>query len=122
MLDQNKVTVNKVTLLDTIKANRDTHIAEYMQAASGYRVQLLGVLSGLLAALHDGSDVSLREAVMLAKPVNHVEDYNSIIKMLEMSVGDTATLSEDQFERYVMDDWNWKAQHRDISASYGVKR
>jgi hypothetical protein len=44
----------------------------------------------------------------LVYPVNHTEDYTRAIKMLELSLHDKASLSVQEFNQYVLNDWAWK--------------
>ena len=46
----------------------------------------------------------------LAHPVNHLEDYDRVINMLEFSVADKVSLSSDDFDAYVRNNWTWKEQ------------
>jgi hypothetical protein len=47
--------------------------------------------------------------VSLPFPEDHTKDYDHIIAMVEMSVDDLFELNQNDFARYVLDDWEWKA-------------
>jgi len=44
----------------------------------------------------------------LEKPENHSADYDSAIMKVKMSSFELISLSEQEFEKYVMNNWEWK--------------
>lgn len=54
----------------------------------------------------------------LVAPENYISDYIRAIAMLEMSVDDVISLSQIQFDQYVMDKWVWKDSFKAINATY----
>lgn len=46
----------------------------------------------------------------LAYPANHTTDYERAIRMMSASVYDEVKLSVNEFDRYVMNNWEWKNQ------------
>lgn len=117
-MNQDKVTIRKDSLLAAIKNNRTQHVRELHDANLGYRDQMLSKLRWFAAQVEANKDIEIRDLLQILKPFDHTSDYDRVIKMLEMSTGDEATLSEDQFEKYVMDEWHWKQQHVAMSSSY----
>lgn len=55
------------------------------------------------------STLSFNNNFGLTYPSCHQEDYNKIIKMIELSVYDEFKLNTNEFNNYVMNDWSWKA-------------
>jgi hypothetical protein len=51
---------------------------------------------------------------------DHTPDYDRIIRMVTMHIGDTFDLTESDFQAYVMDDWSWKRAFLDTSNSYAA--
>ncbi len=45
-----------------------------------------------------------------AYPVEHLADYDRAISKLEFSVADKVSLSAEDFDAYVLNNWSWKAQ------------
>jgi len=69
----------------------------------------------------NGSTFSVDDKVSnfnLTAPENHIEDYIRVLRMLNMSVEDKITLSEVQFNQYVMDNWHWTRSFKTMSATY----
>lgn len=114
-----RITVRKSELLSTIKANRDQHQKDYDEAYDGFRYQLDEQLTSHLARLKAGDIPPL--TINLTVPVNHVKDYDRVIRMLEMSTAEEATISETQFTQYVMDEWHWKGQFASTVQQYSSR-
>lgn len=103
-------------LLNAIKENRDRHRDIFLKAQEGYRIQLIKELDQMLADARDGK--KLRRFVTLPEPEDHTDDYDRVIKMLEMSVEEQLEIDETQFAMYVMDDWGWKKNWTTTNAAY----
>jgi hypothetical protein len=63
----------------------------------------------------------IRRSVTLTEPSNHVKDYDRVITMLEMSVDDTVTLDAQDFDRYVMDNWDGSRFALVTNTAYAAK-
>lgn len=112
------IKVDKERLLETLKENRDNHHAKYLAACEGYRAKAIELAEQCIDALVEG-DV-IRVIVNLPLPEDHTEDYNTVIAMLDWDQGDTYELSQSDFEKYVNDDWGWKAVWTQTNSAYGV--
>lgn len=115
-----KVTIKKYELLDAIKANLDQHKEDFKEAQIGFRAAAIEAMEKNLAQAKDGGEVKL--GVGLTVPVEHIKDYDRVIRMLSMSTAVEITISESQFTQYVMDEWNWKAAFQSSTAMYENKR
>ena len=108
--------VMKAELLDKLRENRDKHRGVFEAALAGYREEAQRLLGEQLAALLDGRTPKIY--IILSRPEDHTQDYDRIIAMLEMEIGETFTLSEERFAQYVMDDWRWKRDWLKMSNRY----
>jgi hypothetical protein len=113
-----KITVNKADLLAKLQANRNDHQDIYQEALDGFAEEATRELEEQLQLLREGKRRDLR--VIMQVPRDHTGDYDRAIAMIEMSLGDTVTLSETDFAQYVMDDWGWQSQF--LSNVYGSTR
>ena len=43
------------------------------------------------------------------QPEDHTDDYSRVIEMLAMTTAEDIELSQDEFEKYVRDKWEWSA-------------
>lgn len=102
------IKVDRKELLNKLTENRDTHRALFLEAQAGYRHAVIDILEQRLAEARAGR--SFNYHISLAVPSDQTRDYNRVIAMLEMSLGDAVELSEEDFAQYVQDDWSWKRQ------------
>ncbi len=110
------VKVKLSDLLAKVKANRETHIADYHEAVAGYKSAAIaeiekgmGALKRQVEGLQSGEMICLAAVRFdLVVPENHSKDYDQVIAMLDMSVDEELTIRSDEFACYVMDDWEWK--------------
>lgn len=111
-----EVKVNKADLLKVIRENRTKHIEEFKEACDGYKEMALAKitdvmeeLKGKIGRLKEGQAIALMAVNFgLQVPESHEAEYDTVIRMLEMSIDDTLLVRTDEFECYVMDRWDWK--------------
>lgn len=111
-----RVTVKKDKLLEIMKKNRETHRAFFLKAQEGYRVMVIEELDRMLKDARNGKRI--RQHVELDEPVEHTKDYDRVISMMEMSIADEITVSENQFSQYVLDEWGWSHQFTTTNSKY----
>src|SRR5262245_28432024 len=97
---QSTVTVKKTELLLAIKSNREKHLDEFLKAQEGYREEVIKVLDRRLAEMREGKPFLVETIWSLTMPHEHTKDYDRVIRMLEMSIADEVTISEQQFMQY----------------------
>ena len=99
-----KTKIEKLKLLNEIKANRKRHIDQYNEAVVEFKSEYLKKLKEMI----DNADKEIILYIQLRKPESHEEDYNLIISMLEMSSETHIEITQDEFENYVLDKWPWR--------------
>ena len=102
-----KVTVRKSELLQALQANRDNHRGEFLKAQEGWKAVIMEELERRLSDARDGKRI--QSSFSFPEPQDRTRDYERVIKMVEMEIAETITIPEADFSRYVMDDWEWKA-------------
>jgi len=102
-----KVTVDKDVLLATVIENRAKHRDIFLDAQKGYRKQMIKELDQMLSDAKDGRKIV--RSVAIPEPEDHTKDYDRIIEMLRLSVDDEIELEVQDFDRYVMDRWEWSS-------------
>jgi hypothetical protein len=100
------VTVKKSELLQKVLTNRDGHRAQFEKAWQGYRDECVKLLIDNLDALKADKMHVVR--FFEQPPDDHTSDYNRVIAMLGMSVDENIELTQQEFQNYVQDDWDWK--------------
>lgn len=111
------VKVNKQEFLKILRANCLSHQKAYKEALEDRLKAAKVKLNALLSDI-DIDKESLDEVLHFPKPRCHSKDYDEIIKMMEMEVEDQVSLTQDEFSKYVQDEWHWKNDFDRISTSY----
>ena len=99
------VKVERQGLIEKVRTNCDSHRELFLKAQEGYRKLVIEELDRMLADAKAGRPI--RRSISLTEPSDHTKDYDRVIAMLEMSVDDTVTLDASDFDRYVLDNWDW---------------
>jgi len=100
------IKVSKDRLVVAIANNRTKPNEEYSLMMSEYKKNLLDATRKMLAE-NDTKTSGFQTKINLTEPVNHDQEYGRVRSMLEMSVEDEITLSNDEYRQYVMDEWVW---------------
>lgn len=111
-----KVSVEKSNLIEILRSNRQTHVETYKKAMDKYRDKAISSFTEQIEAAKN--DKPFVTTIYLDKPINHQEDYDAIIGVIEMSVDDTVELDEDEYRYYVLDNWSWKKQWASTISAY----
>jgi hypothetical protein len=110
------VKVSKARLLEALKRNRDDHVVKYNEAMTGYVVAVRKELQEKLDALTRGKKVSPYSKHH--EPESHLDDYDTVIGMLDMAGDDAIELTQRDYIQYVKDEWGWKQQWTASNTGY----
>lgn len=110
------ITVSKDDLLTTLRENRTAHRELFLKAQDAYREKVIEVLDERLAAARAGRPIDLY--INLPEPEDHTDSFDTAISMIQWEVGETITLSERDFTRYVLNKWEWQHSFAANTASY----
>ncbi len=114
------VTVKTTDLHQELSDNRNRHRRIFEEAQGHYREQAIKELDQMLADAREGRVI--KRMVILPEPEDHTDDYDRVLRMLEMSVHDETELSENDFEMFVMDRWGWERSFDTSTRAYNVQR
>lgn len=115
----NNIKIKKADLLAKIISNRAKHKEQFEDAAINYRKKVLAGLKKLASLAARGGEITkIKTGLALTRPESHVEDYDSVIAMLRMSVDNIIELPESDFKTYVLDQWDWKEHFRTSASLY----
>lgn len=117
-----QVTIKKDELLEAVKTNREKHSQEYLEAVAGYRIAVKAKAKMLIESIDDGGPVDMIPLTKLSPPVSYLKDYDRVIRMYTMSVATEITISEDQFSKYVLDEWEWSHTFKNVTSAYNGRR
>lgn len=102
-----KSVMKKKDLIEVIKSNRKAHRAQFEKAFEGYCVMLREQLEKMLKAVKARKPVSTY--ISLVAPRDQTVDYERILAMLDRTINETVELTEEEFQQYVLDQWEWTA-------------
>ena len=113
------VKVNKVELLDIVRANKEKHTREYLEAVEDFKKAAINIAEHnlKLAQTADTEQIAKFKALP-SKPVSYEDSYSRAIRMLELSVESVIEVEEQIFNQLVLDEWQWKHNFAATSASY----
>lgn len=109
------IRVDKSVLLKELRRNRDTHYSAYVETVTNWLQVSKKTLEQMLAKI-DSED--FEPLHIPSKPMSHLGDYDRVIKMLELSKDSEFILTERDFQRYVMDVWDWSGSFKLESTMY----
>lgn len=114
-----KVTMNKVKLLNIVEKNREEHEKLYAEAVEGFKKKRLDCLNRLADRAEKG-ELTLDIAALwaLTQPQKHTKDYDRVINMLKQHTKDEVELTNADFGRYVEDEWGWKENFTNVTSAY----
>lgn len=111
-----EVTCNKKEVLDTVKQNREEHIKIVQEAKIGYVEKARALLEEKLHLLKEGKVG--RILIDLQYPLDHTSEYDTIIKMLTLHIGDDIILGANEVQMFVEDKWDWTDQFLHHNSAY----
>lgn len=133
---QRTVKVDRDKLLERLRANLAAHLEEYEAARAGYFVAAACVLAEKREEFRravEEADRRLGEGKFLppglpfsphylglTPPECHESDYRHIIEMVAMSVDPVIELRSDEFDCYVMDNWEWTREFKAFPANFAA--
>lgn len=112
------INVDRKKLVETLKTNRQTHIDDHKEALEGWVRSRRSIIAQATHVIDtDDEEQFLKALANLSnrlvetqhRPVEHTENYDLAIGMLELSVDDTVELTAQQYRELVKDDWTWKS-------------
>jgi hypothetical protein len=115
----NAIKMNRLELLAIVKANKEMHIADAVEAVSDYKTLVLQTaLANAKLAKTASLDEFKKMRPMPPAPVSYESSYARAIRMLELSVEDVIEVEEDVFNQLVLDEWDWKRGFIAASSMY----
>lgn len=113
-----QIRVEKKKLLTILQKNRAEHREMFLAAQTAFRETAIKALDAQLEAARKGKPFEFAHFIQFRAPEDHTKDYDRSIQMLEMSVEETITIDEREFQNYVQDIWNWSQEWASNSLRY----
>lgn len=103
-----KTTVNRLSLLEKLKENKETYLASYEEAVLNWQKETVAELRRQADKLENGRVDGRAYFTTETRPSNEVEQYDRVIGMLEFATDETVELGIAEADMYVRDNWDWK--------------
>lgn len=116
MRSERLIKIEKQRLVDTVTTNRAEHRDQFLEAQRVYRERVIEVLDERLAAARAGDKINVH--ISLPTPVDYTTEYDQALSALDWEVEDHVYLSQTEFNRLVLNDWEWKQNFAATSLSY----
>lgn len=116
-----EINVSREELLKKVKENLEKHKKEYEEAVIKRNTQVIDTLKSFIPDMEEYKGKEVPEHLNFPKPVSYAEEYEEVIEMLTMAKDDPILISKEEFNRYVLDKWNWKHQFDLVKTTYGMK-
>lgn len=115
----NPIKMNRLDLLDIVRANKEKHVQEYNESVNDYKAAVLRIATTNVKAAKTGdlTEISKMKAVP-PPPLSYEESYKRSIRMLELSIDEFIEVDEDVFNQLVLDEWAWKRSFAVSSSMY----
>lgn len=113
----NLITVDKTKLIAILKENKEKHVKIFKEAYEEYRREYIEYLREAMRLAQGPGRVSTPDDYP-SEPRCYVKSYDLAIQMMEWSVDETISLSEQDFRRYVKDEWEWTDDFYLSNSSY----
>jgi hypothetical protein len=103
-----EITVKKEDLIEAIESNMQKYKELYAAMKTKYFENSRELLYDAISKIEAGSEK--RVIIDLHLPTNQEDGYKNVISMLKMDVSDTVTLDQNEYAKYVLNEWNWKKE------------
>jgi hypothetical protein len=108
--------IDRKKLLAIVIDNKEKHLKDYKEAVLDRAMMFLNTMKATLKEQKKTGKIP--ENLYFPSVHLKVDEYDKIIRKLELEEQDTVFLEDDQFEKFVMDNWNWKANFLSNSIMY----
>ena len=105
-------------VIEKVTENKEKHLADYEAAKQAYKQESLALLEKALADAKLGKFPETQFVSLPPKPKSYIPSYDRIISMLNLTSQKTVELSEQDYSKYILDNWEWKELFTSTSAYY----
>jgi hypothetical protein len=110
------ISVSVAELTSKLISNRNKHAEEVKEAIKGHQVEARDLLEKALDNLSNTPGKALN--VHLVAVEDHTKEYDQVIEMLKMHKEPKIDMESFDFDRYVLDNWEWKKSWEASNSKY----
>jgi hypothetical protein len=107
-----EIVVGVTKLVKVLEENRAKHLKDFEETTKIFEQKYKEKLDEMV------KDGKFEMAVKLTKPKCHVESYDSMINVLNMSVEPTIKMAAYELQSYLADKWDWKDSFENTKSLY----
>ncbi len=107
MSDKRTIEANRERLIDTVKTNRNAHLAVFYDAVKDWEDDLKKAVAELAESPLNAEKLAKASRINLFKPKNFSREYERAIAQLEMDVRETIVLSLSEANQLISDEWDF---------------
>lgn len=116
------VSVSKLRLLEKLKENAASHQAEFEKLNREYQGVMIENLARILQRFErerqEGAPSHPPSLHSISAPRSYTKHYQRAIGMLELHQSELVDLSEQEYDRYWLDEWGWRQEFDMVRTSY----
>jgi hypothetical protein len=112
------VKLEKAALIEKIKENMETHQDTYDKAVEEFNRQQIALLEEQVVKARAGQNFDRLALSRMPVPENHMDDYRRALRLLEMETREKIVLDPREFNKYVLDEWEWQRAFVANTSSY----
>jgi hypothetical protein len=112
------ITVKKSQLIEKLKANKTNHIKEFNDAVVAYKEEALRQLNEQIKIVQEGG---LTAKLNLITPINNAEEYDKVIAMFDWEINEDVELEQDEFNQFVLDEFDFAQTAKFANTAYFMK-
>lgn len=115
------VRMNKAELAEILTANKEKHTKAYQEAYDGFLNLQIKRAKKILKQAEKRKKVMIHDIWrdVAAEPNDYTADYQRAIDMLGHEVDEVVVLTNEEYDAYVNDVWDWTGHFEAASMNYG---
>lgn len=114
--------IKKLDLLEILRENREKHAKEYKSAIKEWKKRCTKALrKALKKAENEERVIDLHLFQDLPRPTHYTKNYDVVIRRLELEVEMTVELDDQEFQSWVMDNWQWSGTFVGTTSLYNAR-
>lgn len=103
----NTTKVDKTELLEIVRKNRKKHEKEYKKARKKWVTEATFALQEAATKAEEDGEITMFPLNELPKPEHYLNDFDQVIRRLELEVENEVELDDRQFNAWVLNHWDW---------------
>ena len=121
-----KVLLAKTEVLEKLRSNRDRHEETFEQAMTVWRDEVKELLEAELQYFAEKGELKnarrgYAQIQLPIRPQKYSESYEKAIQMLQHHQVDMVELEDEDFVRFMMDEWEWHGEWAANAQTYSSK-